>query len=173
MDLQLHLKKFIAEIPDFPKKDILFYDISPLLQNPEAWKLTVDAIAEKVKELKADVIVGLESRGFLVSSAVAYALNMGFVMIRKKGKLPGELVSYSYNLEYGSDTLEIKKDAIKPNQKVVILDDLLATGGSINASCELIKKVGAIPLASICIIELLELKGRNNISIPIHTILQY
>jgi adenine phosphoribosyltransferase len=170
---KIDLKKYIGEIPNFPKPGILFYDISPLLASPEGWKEAVKQVALLVKEMQPDILVGLESRGFLVSSAVSNELNLGFAMIRKKGKLPGKVISYSYDLEYGSDTMEIRENIIKPNQKVVILDDLLATGGTLNASFELLKTIGANPVGAVCIMELVALKGREKLNFPVETILKF
>ncbi len=169
----MNLKNFIAEVPNFPREGILFYDISPLLNNPSAWVFVVDEISRIVKSLAPDVLVGLESRGFFISGAVAKELSIGFSLIRKKGKLPGEVISYNYKLEYGEDTLEIKKNIIKPNQRVVILDDLLATGGSLRAASELISSQGASVVGAVCIMELTNLSGRKNINFPIHTLIKY
>src|ERR1700730_4835987 len=123
----MDLKEHIRSIPDFPKPGILFYDISTLLAHPKAWQATVDPLADAVRGHRPDLLVGIESRGFLVAAPLAFALGSGFAMVRKKGKLPGKTVRYSYDLEYGTDTIEVQEDAIMPGQRVLVLDDLLAT----------------------------------------------
>ena len=127
------LKDYVRTIPDFPEKGVMFKDITSVLQDSEGLKLAIDKMQEKIEKLEFDVVVGAESRGFLFGMPIAYNLNKSFVPVRKKGKLPGETISESYDLEYGSATLEIHKDAIKPGQKVVIIDDLIATGGTLEA----------------------------------------
>lgn len=169
----MNLKDHIREIPDFPKPGILFYDISTLLAHPGAWKYCVAQLTEAVAPLKPDLLLGIESRGFLVSAPLALQLGCGFSMVRKKGKLPGETVEYSYDLEYGSDTIEIQADAVKPGQKIVILDDLLATGGTMAAAIELVRKVGGEVPACACIIELTFLNGRDKIDADCHTLISY
>src|SRR3979411_1036983 len=126
----MDLKQHIRSIPDFPKPGILFYDISTLLAHPQAWRATVEQLAEAVRPQRPDLLVGIESRGFLVAAPLACAMGGGLCMVSKKGKLPGRTVSYSYELEYGTDTIEIQEDAIAPGQRVVIADDLRATGGT-------------------------------------------
>src|SRR5260221_4776908 len=126
----MDLKQHIRSVPDFPKPGILFYDISTLLAHPVAWRTTVHRLTEALQIHEPDQLVGIESRGFLVAAPLAYAMQRGFVMVRKKGKLPGATIPLTYDLEYGSDTIEIQADAIKPGRRVVILDDLLATGGT-------------------------------------------
>lgn len=169
----MDLKDHIRGIPDFPKPGILFYDISTLLAEPSAWQRTVDELAAAVKPLKPDVLAGIESRGFLVAAPLALALGCGFTMVRKQGKLPGETVSYSYDLEYGSDTIEIQNDAVQPDQRVVVLDDLLATGGTMAAAVDLFQKVGANVVGAACIIELTFLAGRQRLDMPVTTLVQY
>ncbi|HYD30930.1 MAG TPA: adenine phosphoribosyltransferase [Azospirillaceae bacterium] len=169
----MDLKKHIRSVPDFPKPGILFYDISTLLAHPGAWRETVSQMSESVGAHKPDLLVGIESRGFLVAAPLALALGCGFVMIRKKGKLPGKTVSYTYDLEYGTDTIQIQEDAIKPGQRVVVLDDLLATGGTMEAAVQLLRQVGADVRAAAFIIELTFLKGRERIDVPCTTLLQY
>jgi len=169
----MNLKDHIAEVPDFPEPGILFYDISPLLAHPDAWQETVRRLSEAVAAQKPDVLAGIESRGFLVAAPLALQLNMGFVMIRKKNKLPGATIPYTYDLEYGSDTIEIQANAIQPGQKVVVLDDLLATGGTMNASVQLLRSVGAEVTGGAGIIELTFLKGRERLDIPFTSILTY
>ena len=169
----MNLKERIRGIPDFPSPGILFYDISPLLAHPDAWQATVDRLAAIVNEHKPDLLAGIESRGFLVAAPLALRLNMGFVMVRKKGKLPGATLPFTYDLEYGSDTIEIQADAVQPGQKVFLLDDLLATGGTMNAAAQLLRSAGAEVTGAACIIELTFLNGRQNLDIPISTLLAY
>ncbi|HKF70975.1 MAG TPA: adenine phosphoribosyltransferase [Stellaceae bacterium] len=169
----MDLKEHIRSIPDFPKPGILFYDISTLLAHPRAWRETVHRLADAVSPHKPDVLVGIESRGFLVAAPLAYALGCGFVMVRKKGKLPGATVPYTYALEYGTDTIEIQADAIEPGKRVVVLDDLLATGGTMAAAVNLVRKVGGMVTGAACIIELSFLAGRKRIDVPVHSILDY
>ena len=169
----MDLKDHIRHIPDFPKPGILFYDISTLLAHPEAWAHCVDRLTEVVAPHRPQVLAGVESRGFLVAAPLALKLGCGFVMVRKKGKLPGETVSHSYDLEYGTDTVEIQADAVAPGQRVVILDDLLATGGTAAAAVELIRKVGGDVRAAAFIIELTFLKGRARLGVPTTTLIAY
>lgn len=169
MDLKAHIR----EVPDFPKPGILFYDISTLLAHPAAWKETVDRLAEVIKPFKPDLLAGIESRGFLTAAPLALELGLGFLMVRKKGKLPGPTVPYTYDLEYGTDTVEIQEGAVQPGQRVVILDDLLATGGTLSASVELLRKVGGEVAGGACIMELSFLKGRDKLDIPFESLLQY
>ena len=169
----MNLKEHIRGIPDFPSPGILFYDISPLLAHPDAWQATVDRLAAIVNEHKPDLLAGIESRGFLVAAPLALKLNMGFVMVRKKGKLPGATLPFTYDLEYGSDTIEIQADAVQPGQKVFLLDDLLATGGTMNAAAQLLRSAGAEVTGAACIVELTFLNGRENLDIPISTLLAY
>jgi len=130
----MNLKDHIRTIPDFPKPGILFYDISTLLAHAAAWQVTMDRLAEAVDTHKPDLLAGIESRGFLVAAPLALRLGLGFIMVRKQGKLPGETLPYTYDLEYGTDTIEIQADAVEPGQRVVLLDDLLATGGTMAAT---------------------------------------
>ncbi|MDJ0949406.1 MAG: adenine phosphoribosyltransferase [Alphaproteobacteria bacterium] len=169
----MNLKDHIRAVPDFPKPGILFYDIGTLLQHADAWRTTVDRLADAVRPHAPDLLVGIESRGFLVAAPLALQLGIGFVMVRKQGKLPGETVPHSYDLEYGTDTIEIQVDAIEPGQTVVVLDDLLATGGTMAATIELCRKVGAQVAAAACIIELSFLEGRKRVDVPITTLLSY
>ncbi|MCW8836807.1 MAG: adenine phosphoribosyltransferase [Rhodospirillales bacterium] len=169
----MDIKDHIRGIPDFPKPGILFYDISTLLAHPDAWQVTMGRMARKIGQYQPDILAGVESRGFLVAAPLALKLGCGFTMIRKKGKLPGGTISYDYDLEYGSDTVEIQEDALQPGQRVVILDDLLATGGTLAASIELCRKVGADPIAAACIIELSFLNGRSKLDIPFESLAAY
>src|SRR5580693_7317668 len=138
----MDLKKHIRAVPDFPKPGILFYDISTLLAHAKAWQETMRRLEEALRPYRPELLVGIESRGFLVAAPLALALGCGFVMIRKRGKLPGATIPLTYDLEYGTDTIEIQEDAIQPGQRVVVLDDLLATGGTLSAAIALCRKVG-------------------------------
>lgn len=169
MDLKAHIRG----IPDFPEPGILFYDISTLLAEPRAWNYTVERLADEIGGYRADLLMGIESRGFLVAAPLALRLGCGFAMIRKHGKLPGETIAHTYELEYGTDTVEIQSDAIHPGQRVVIVDDLMATGGTANAAISLIRKVGGDPAAVATIIELTFLKGRDKLDVPLHTLITY
>ena len=169
----MDIKNHIRTIPDFPKPGILYYDISTLLQHKDAWKATVDQMAERISKYEPDMLFGIESRGFLVAAPVAYALGCGFAMIRKKEKLPGETIAYTYALEYGTDTIEIQADAATPGQKVVIVDDLLATGGTMAAGINLLQRLDADVKAAACIIELDFLKGRDHFDVPFDALINY
>ena len=169
----MNIKEHIREIPDFPKPGILFYDISTLLAHPKAWAATVDQLADRIRPHKPDLLAGIESRGFLTAAPLALKLGRGFIMLRKKGKLPGSTIRYTYDLEYGSDTIEVQSDAIEPGQRVIVLDDLLATGGTMRAAIELVRKVGGIVPACACIIELNFLNGRKHLDVPCSTLVGY
>src|SRR5690242_5999801 len=171
--LSMDLKQHIRGIPDFPKPGILFYDISTLLKHPGAWKETVAQMTEALRPLKPDLLAGIGSRGFLIEAPVAVLLGCGFVMIRKKGKLPGQTIPHTYDLEYGSDTVEIQSDAIEAGQRVVIVDDLLATGGTAAAAVRLCRMVGANVVGSAFIIELTGLNGRKRFDVPVTSLLNY
>ena len=160
----MDLKTKIREIENFPKEGINFKDITTLMQDGDTFKFTIDQFVKALKDKNVDVIVGPEARGFLMGTPVAYGLGVGFVPVRKPGKLPYETESYSYGLEYGSDTLEIHKDAIKPGQRVAIVDDLLATGGTMGAAAKLIEKLGGEVVSMQFLIELEELNGRDILS---------
>ena len=169
----MDLKDHIREVPDFPKPGILFYDISTLLENAAAWRATVERLAEAVGPHQPDRLIGIESRGFLVAAPLAHQLGCGFSMVRKEGKLPGATIAHSYELEYGTDTVEIQAEAITPGLKVVVLDDLLATGGTMSCAISLLRKVGADVRGAACIIELGFLNGRDKIDVPITTLIAY
>ncbi len=170
----MDLKDHIRAIPDFPKEGILFYDISTLLADADAWQVALGRLAKIVGRYQPDMLAGIESRGFLVAAPLASRLGLGFTMIRKKGKLPGGTIGHEYDLEYGTDTIEIQADAVKKGQRVVILDDLLATGGTMAASIELLNKVGAKVVGTACIIELTFLNGRSRLNgIPFETLIAY
>ncbi len=170
----MDLKDHIRSIPDFPKEGILFYDISTLLAHPDAWQVALGRLAKMVGQYQPDILAGIESRGFLVAAPLASRLGLGFTMIRKKGKLPGDTIGYEYDLEYGTDTIEIQADAIEKGQRVVILDDLLATGGTMAASIELLNKIGGEVVGAACMIELTFLKGRDRLGgVPFNTLMAY
>jgi adenine phosphoribosyltransferase len=169
----LDLKQHIRGIPDFPKPGILFYDISTLLRNADAWQVAMGRLARAVAPAQPDLLAGVESRGFLLAAPLASKLGCGFLMMRKPGKLPGRTVSLEYDLEYGTDSLHIQEDAIAPGQRVVVVDDLLATGGTLSASIALLRKVGAEVTAAAVIIEILALKGRERIGVPTTALVTY
>ena len=166
-------KEHIRAIPDFPKPGILFYDISTLLAHPKAWQTMIEELAAAIRPYRPELLVGIESRGFLVAAPLAYATGSGFAMIRKKGKLPGRTVRFTYDLEYGSDTIEVQEDAISPSQRVVVLDDLIATGGTMQAAIELVQQRGGTVAAAACIIELGFLRGRDRLNVPLTSMIVY
>ncbi|MBF0706415.1 MULTISPECIES: adenine phosphoribosyltransferase [Bacillales] len=159
----MNYKDYIAVVEDYPKEGIRFKDITPLMQNGEAYRGVVNDIADFAKDKDVDVIVGPEARGFIVGCPVSYILGIGFVPVRKEGKLPREVAKVDYGLEYGKDVLTIHKDAIKPGQRVLITDDLLATGGTINATIELVEMLGGVVVGLAFMIELSYLEGRKNL----------
>ena len=168
------LKKLIREIPDFPKAGILFYDVTTLLRDPEGFRIAVDSMATPFEGRSIDVIVGIESRGFILGAAVADRLGAGFVPVRKLGKLPSRTIRATYDLEYGSDSLEMHHDAIDPGQRVLIVDDLLATGGTASATVRLVKQLGGTVEGVAFLIELVELGGRKKLDgEKISAVLQY
>jgi adenine phosphoribosyltransferase len=169
----MDFKEHIRAIPDFPKPGILFYDISTLLAHPNAWRATVEHLAEAVRPHRPDLLIGIESRGFLVAAPLAYAIGSGFAMARKKGKLPGRTARYSYDLEYGTDTIEVQEDAISPGQRIIVVDDLIATGGTMQAAIELVQRQGGAVAAAVCIIELGFLNGRQRLSVPLTSMVVY
>ena len=159
----MNLKDYVTVVPDYPKEGISFKDITTIMDNGKAYKFATDEIVKYAKELGTDLIVGPEARGFIIGCPVAYALEIGFAPVRKPGKLPRETVSVDYDLEYGKDTLTINSDAIKPGQRVLIVDDLLATGGTIGATIELVEKLGGIVVGCAFLIELSYLDGRQKL----------
>lgn len=169
----MDIKEHIRGIPDFPKPGILFYDISTLLAHADAWQVAMGRMSRMVRAYQPDILVGIDARGFLVAAPLALKLGCGFVMARKAGKLPGGTVGHEYKLEYGTDKLEIQDDAILPGQRVVILDDLLATGGTLNAAVELCNKVGGNVVGTAAIIELTFLKGRDKLNVPFEALVAY
>jgi adenine phosphoribosyltransferase len=169
----MDLENYIGKIPDFPKPGILFYDVSPLLACPKAWRAAIRQIATIVEDFEPDLLCGIESRGFLLSAPLALELDLGFTMIRKPGKLPGETIGIDYDLEYGSDRLEIKADVIQKGQKVVVLDDLLATGGTLKATIELVRSCGATVVAAVCLVELTNLGARDRLDVPVVSLMEF
>ncbi|HLN80068.1 MAG TPA: adenine phosphoribosyltransferase [Thermoanaerobaculia bacterium] len=166
------LRRFIRDVPDFPTPGILFRDITPLLASPEAFRAAVDAMVAPFRDARAGKVVGIEARGFMFGAAVARELGLGFVPARKPGKLPGKTEKVAYGLEYGSDALEVHADAFSPGESVLIVDDVLATGGTSAAAAELVERLGARVTALVFCIELAELQGRSRLSgRPAHAVL--
>ena len=174
MNKTFNYKEYIATVPGFPKEGIMFRDITPLMQDGKAFKAACAELTEFAKEVKADVIAGPESRGFIFGCPISYNLNIGFVPIRKPNKLPRETVEVSYELEYGKNVLCMHKDAIKPGQRVLIVDDLLATGGTVKAAIDLVEKLGGVVCGCAFLIELVDLKGREKITnVPVKTLIEF
>ncbi|WP_409289464.1 adenine phosphoribosyltransferase [Peribacillus sp. SCS-26] len=170
----MDLKQFITIVPDWPKPGIKFKDITTLMDNGEAYKYATDQIVEYAREKEIDIVVGPEARGFIIGCPVAYSLGLGFAPVRKEGKLPRETVKVQYGLEYGKDVLTIHKDAIKPGQRVLITDDLLATGGTIEATIQLVEELGGVVAGIAFLIELSYLDGRNKLDkYDILTLMKY
>src|SRR5215213_1134886 len=168
------LKALIRDIPDFPKKGIMFRDITPLLASPSGLGLAVELLANPFRGKGVDLVIGAESRGFIFGTAVACCLSAGFGLVRKPGKLPYQKISMSYDLEYGKDTLEMHADAIVKGQRVLVVDDLLATGGTMKACCDLVEKLGGRVVGCAALIELVGLKGRDRLGqFPIHAVVGY
>jgi adenine phosphoribosyltransferase len=164
----------IRDVPDFPKPGIVFKDITPLLQDPSSFAATIDALAESVAEHRFDLVCGIESRGFLFGASLAKELGKGFIPIRKPGKLPWKTASESYELEYGTDTIEIHVDAASGGTRVLMVDDLLATGGTMAAALKLVRKIGGAPVACAFVIELAFLHGRKKLGeLPVHALVRY
>lgn len=171
---QINVTDLIREIPDFPKPGILFYDITTLLKNGPGFQHVMQTFIDKYTGRSIDAIVGIESRGFIFSAPLAYQLGVGLVPIRKPGKLPAETLQIEYDLEYGSNTLEIHRDAIQPGSRVLIIDDLLATGGTVEATCKLIEQLGGTVEEIAFLIELSFLNGREKLQkYPIYSLIQY
>ena len=169
----INLKKYIDTHPDFPKPGILFYDISSLMVNKDVWQETINQFSTLVKKHNPEVLAGIESRGFIFASTIAYKLNCEVIMIRKKGKLPGQTISHTYKLEYGEDCLEIQKREDLKNKNVILIDDLLATGGTASAAIELLQKTSVNVSAFLTLIELTNLKGRENIAVQTESLLSF
>jgi adenine phosphoribosyltransferase len=176
MNAQLieQLKSEIREIPDWPKKGILFYDVTTLLKKGECFGRTIDALVQPYRDRKVDLVLGMEARGFIFAPTVAYALKAGFVPVRKPGKLPAEKLRVSYELEYGTDSLEIHRDAVEPGQRVLIVDDLIATGGTARAVAEMVETLKATVVGFAFLVELDFLKGREKLAgYDVHSLLRY
>lgn len=167
----MNLEDYIRIVPDFPKEGINFYDIATLLGHPAAWREAIARMKDRVETYQPDMVMGIESRGFLIAGPLAMALGCGFGMVRKAGKLPGVVLSHSYDLEYGSDTIEIQPDLVAAGTKVVLVDDLLATGGTMAAAEELLAQAQAIVVANAVLIELDGLGGRDKLVAPFETLL--
>ncbi|MBI3744363.1 MAG: adenine phosphoribosyltransferase [Chloroflexi bacterium] len=159
----MDLKRYIRDVPGFPEPNVIFRDITPLLQEPKAFQYVIDQLATRYRPMKIDAVVGIEARGFIFGAPLALAMNSAFVPIRKKGKLPHATVQMQYALEYGTATIEIHKDAVAPNKRVLIVDDVLATGGTLIASRQLIEKIGGHVAGLAVIVELTFLKGRERL----------
>ena len=165
------IEQYIRDVPDFPKEGILFKDITPLLQSPEGLRASIEALAAAVDPGSYDLVVGIESRGFIFGTALAHHLDKGFIPIRKPGKLPWETASEAYELEYGTDTIEIHTDACATSKRVLMVDDLLATGGTMEAGLRLVRRIGGDPVACAFVIELSFLEGRKKLDVPIHSLM--
>ena len=170
-----HLKKYITKINDFPKKGIVFKDLNPIYKEPKIWNELMLPLQKLISTKKPDYIAGIESRGFISASALAFKLEIGLITIRKPNKLPGKVIGVNYKLEYGEDRLEIQKNSFKKNSKVVVIDDILATGGTAGAAGNLIKKAGGNLIGYAFLIELTELKGRDNLdsNLFVETLIKY
>lgn len=171
--MTLNLKDHIRSVPDFPKKGILFYDIGTLLVHAPAWQQTIAELADVVRKHKPEFLLAIDARGFLMGAALADRLGLGLLLARKKGKLPGGTESIEYALEYGTDTIEISKDLLPVNASVMVIDDLLATGGTAKATIDLAKRMGANVIAAAFIVELDFLNGRKVLDIPVHSLVHY
>lgn len=157
------LATLIDDVPDFPKKGILFKDITTLLKHPRAYKESIDQLTDRVRQYAPRVVIGMESRGFIFAAPIAYRLDAGFVPVRKLGKLPGDVISTEYDLEYGTNTLELHSDAVSPGERVLIVDDLLATGGTVSATIELVERLQGEVVAVAFLVELTGLNGRDRL----------
>jgi adenine phosphoribosyltransferase len=168
------LKAAIREIPDWPKKGILFYDVTTLLKQGRCFEQAIDALTDPYREARVDLVLGIEARGFIFAPPVAYALKAGFVPVRKPGKLPAAKLQVNYELEYGTDSLEIHQDAIEPGQRVLIVDDLIATGGTAKAVAEMVETMGATVIGMDFLVELTFLHGREKLTkYDVHSLLKY
>lgn len=169
----MDLKDHIRSVPDFPKPGILFYDIATLLRHADAWQVAMGRLAKAVRAYQPDLLAGVESRGFLLAAPLALKLGCGFIMLRKRGKLPGATIGLDYALEYGSDRVEIQADAVEPGQRVIVVDDLLATGGTMAAGIRLLRSAGAEVPAAVALIELTFLNGRARLDVPFESLVAY
>ena len=175
-DVSDYLRRNIRTVPDWPAPGVQFRDITPLLQNPRVFRVLIDAFVHRYMERRPDVVAGLDARGFILGSVVAYELGLGFVPIRKKGKLPFTTVEETYELEYGSATVELHTDAVKPGQKVLLIDDLIATGGTMMAGRKLLEKLGGVVIEVAAIVDLPELGGSERLrqsGLPLFTLLDF
>jgi adenine phosphoribosyltransferase len=171
---RVDFKAFIRDIPDFPKPGIVFKDITPLLKDPRAFRAAVDALAEPFREAKVDAVLGAEARGFIVGAPLALRLGVGFLPVRKPGKLPYQRRNASYSLEYGTDSLEVHIDALTPGQRILLVDDLLATGGTMEACCRLVEELGGTVCGCAFLVELSFLKGRHRLAkYPVRSLITY
>lgn len=172
--MQSYVQSKVRDIVDFPKKGIVFRDITTAVKDPKALKFMIDFLTEQFEDKKIDYVAGVESRGFVFGSALAYNLGAGFIMVRKPGKLPADVISQEYSLEYGTDKIEIHADAVEPGKNVLVIDDLLATGGTVDAACKLLKKAGTNVVGAGFIIELSDLGGREKLKdIEVTSMIQY
>lgn len=172
--MQNYVESKVRDIVDFPKKGIIFRDITTAVKDPKALKFMIDFLTEQYEGQKIDYVVGVESRGFIFGSALAYNLGAGFILVRKPGKLPADVISQEYALEYGTDKIEMHADAVEPGKNVLVIDDLLATGGTVDAACKLLKKTGANVVGAAFIIELSDLGGREKLKdVEVVSMIQY
>lgn len=169
----MDLKESIRNVPNFPKPGVQFKDLTTLWKNPAALRESTDLLCQRYREQNVHKIVGAESRGFIVGSPLAYLLNTGFVPVRKKGKLPAEVVEITYELEYGTDTLTMHRDAVQPGERVLVVDDLLATGGTLQAMVDLVRMLGGEVIEACVLVELAFLKGRDMMQVPLFSLLTY
>lgn len=169
----MDLKQHIRQIPDFPRPGILFYDISTLLQRPDVWRSALERMADAARRHRPDCVVAVESRGFIFGAPLALELGVAFSMVRKRGKLPGSVVTHAYDLEYGQDTVEVSADLVPAGSRVVIVDDLIATGGTVAATIELLRKIDAEVVGAVFLIELMGLGGRDKLDVPVDSLLTY
>ena len=172
--MTLDLRDKIRDVPDFPKEGILFKDVMPLIADPEYFADSIRQLADWTRPREPDLVLGAEARGFIFGGALAYELGAGFIAARKPGKLPWETVEATYDLEYGTDSLEVHRDAVRPGARVVVLDDVLATGGTAKAKCELVEKLGGVVVGAVFVIELTFLNGRDKLAgYAVHSLIQY
>jgi len=170
----MDLKQFVRDVPDFPKKGIMFKDITTLVKDPAALKFAIDALVDHYKEESIDKIVSVEARGYIFGGALSYLLKCGFIPVRKPGKLPADTVAMDYTLEYGTNTIEIHRDALKKGERVLVFDDLLATGGTVYATCQLVEQLGGIVVGCAFIINLAFLQGTEKLKdYPVFSLIEY
>ncbi len=168
------IEEYMRSIPDFPKKGIIFRDMTKALNDPDGLRLVIDSLSDCIKDIDYDIIGGIESRGFIIGMPLAYNMHKAFLPVRKKGKLPCQTIEESYDLEYGSATIEIDKTAIKSGDRVVLIDDLIATGGTMKAACRLVERLGGKVVGILFLMELVDLKGRDVLKdYPVYSVIQY